>query len=308
MIFYGVLQIMVIVGGLLLLSRLPWPRPGQVTMAPPLALHDPYDLAYLRAGPHGVLQQAFLNLVAQGVLVGNWQRIYWRKKYFFNFARPGAAGPDDPEMQALAQWFRGRPSVSLRFDSPFVLPDPPAFNKPRPTVLGRLLTERRRRLQEQGLATPGWYRPVAIALGLVAWLFISGLSVGVFYLSTSSVWINDYVGPRYYDEPEWLWMLYSLTPFALCFFAALPFLKQWFKKRATFCTGAGAAALQQARAQLTSPCGEWALDGRRVAAFGCDALEGTVIDSLDTSLVRLLTWMGTNRLRWPWGRRQRDDA
>ena len=63
-----------------------------------------------------------------------------------------------------------------------------------------------------------------------------------------------------------------------------------------------------AREQLPSPCGEWALDGRRVAAFGCDALEGTVIDSLDTSLVRLLTWMGTNRLRWPWGRRQRDDA
>lgn len=131
-------------------------------------------------------------------------------------------------MQALAQWFRERPYVSLRFDPPFVLQDPPAFNQPRPTVLGRSLTERRRRLQEQGPAAPWWYRPVTIALGVVAWLCNLGLSVGVFSLSTSSVWINDYVGPRCCDKPEWLWMLYSLAPFALCFFVALPFLKQWF--------------------------------------------------------------------------------
>lgn len=109
----------------------------------PPDLDDPYDAAYLRTGPFGVLHQTFLGLIARQDL--NRSAV---GRYRMNPQANLAAMT--PEESTLHAWYLRRSHRAIPF---------PSRGKPNPTAVpGLLLVARQRRLRQQGLIPNTWRR------------------------------------------------------------------------------------------------------------------------------------------------------
>ena len=129
---YGLLML----GGWLLLAPVLRELQEWLDHLPPPLLDDPYDLAYVRAGPRGVLRQAFLGLIARQDLIRSADG-----RYHLN--RQANLATMIPEEYAPHAWYLRRPHRAIPF---------PSRGKPNPSaVLGQLLVARQRRLRQQGL-------------------------------------------------------------------------------------------------------------------------------------------------------------
>ena len=188
---YGLLML----GGWFLLRRILHQLQQWRDGLPP-DLEDPYDTAYLRAGPFGVLHQTFLGLIAR-------QDLIRRADGRYSLSTQACLATMTPEEYALHAWYLRRPHRAIPF---------PSRGKPNPSaVLGQLLASRERRLRQQGLipnsrrrawmrlakygaclvilgigfthlgvidAMNGWWRPLFIAELLVATTIFLQMELG----------------------------------------------------------------------------------------------------------------------------------
>jgi uncharacterized protein (TIGR04222 family) len=136
---YGLLML----GGWFLLRRILHKLQQWRDGLPP-DLEDPYDTAYLRAGPFGVLHQTFLGLIDR-------QDLIRRADGRYHLNPQSNLATMTPEESALYAWYlRRRPQRAISFPRP---------GTPSPSiVLGQLLVSRKRRLRQQGLIPYPWRR------------------------------------------------------------------------------------------------------------------------------------------------------
>lgn len=250
---YGLL----LLASMVIMIRLVRHKPGRLSRRPRLALKDPYDLAYLRAGPKGVLQQAFLGLVAKKVLVQTGR--------VFTMDRQANPALMSPEEHALYRWYWHRHQGVVQFPSTW----------PRPAqVLGELLQKRQQSLRCQGLIPGRWHPYAVMLLAILIWMasYMIGKTHYMQYKSIGKPVTLLYI------------MLFYWSIWGICFL----FMFSWSESfKPAYCTKDGALMLRSAKNSLASQISSgnsWDREAMLVAVLGLSALALTSLANVAMAL------------------------